>query len=441
MTRVTDALLHMFSERNRLQAIQLKAGQIIHGEIINLLSDKEAIVVIQGKKCLAKLEASLQSGQKAWFMVEDDPKQIKLKLLTMEPDISLVNKANPLTDTKSLLRYLELPVNNINKQLIDSFIDQQIPLDKNVLQIAANLLKESGITDVVQAVKLLMQKNLPRTEVHLQAILEFFQKGLIQKIEQLNQQIQSFTENSLDLRSSASEGVQLKLEQLYQKGIEVVQFFQLDSTEFNTDGPKIEKQLTEIILLRLNSFFEEIGIKETTKLEAKIESQYKELITSLLKEANQLPENIKSSLNKVSHHLLGQLLLTTPSIDTQQPFHHVILQVPGMVPFTNEGITLQIQSQKKNGKLDLEDIQLAFLFYLPHLGEVITKIQIIKKNLMVQVINDHPLIKPIVKELEPSFLDIIHAKGYKTTGISISAKKRLNKDSFLSSYQGVDIRV
>ena len=169
MTRVTDALYQMFSEKNRLHSLQLKSGQIVHGEIINLLSGKEAIVAIQGKKCLAKLEVFLQIGQKAWFMVEDDPKQIKLKLLTGENSISLSQKAISLTDVKSLLKYLELPTNQINQQLIKNFFDQKIPLDKNVLQLAANFSKDIDITEVIRAVKLLMEKNLPKTEVYLRA--------------------------------------------------------------------------------------------------------------------------------------------------------------------------------------------------------------------------------------------------------------------------------
>jgi len=440
---VTDTFSRMFVEKDSYQALQLKIGQIIHGEILQLLSEKEAIVTIQGKKCIAKLEVPLQQGQSAWFIVGNDTKQIKLKLLTGTMDSPLTNHQVPQVDEKQILRYLNLPVNSINKQIVQSFFEQQIPFEKNALQIAANLIKENNsITEVVQAVKLVLEKNLPLTEVHLRGILEFSQNNLVPKIEQLNQQIFNFlAEKKTDSKNNLSESLKLQLETLYSKGNEIVRSFQLDPSLFILDGQKQNEKQSEQLLLKLTSFFEEISIMDTERIAAKTEQQYKDLITSIQKESNVVPENLKTSLDKVSHHLLGQLLLTVPSIDTNQPYHFVVMQIPGSPPFTQKGITVQIQSQKRNGKLDADELQIAFLFSLPHLGEVVAKIHVMKKNLIIQVINDHPQISTIIKQLEPSLIEMLHTKGYKTSGITTITKKKEKQSSFVPSYQGVDIRI
>lgn len=72
-------------------------------------------------------------------------------------------------------------------------------------------------------------------------------------------------------------------------------------------------------------------------------------------------------------------------------------------------------------------------------------LHILQKQIFVQIQNDYPLIKELVRELEPNFLAFIKEQGYQTSGITVQpfTKGEAKVDYPFSSFthKGVDIKI
>lgn len=70
-----------FEQPKQPEPLNLKQGQIINGKIVQLLSNRMAIIQIGSQKLMAKLEASLNLNQQYWFKVQSEGGKIHLKLV------------------------------------------------------------------------------------------------------------------------------------------------------------------------------------------------------------------------------------------------------------------------------------------------------------------------------------------------------------------------
>ncbi|GEM_PF-4508108 len=65
--------------KNNLNLLNLRVGQIIKGEVVDILGNR-ALILLQGKKVLAEINASITKGEEYYFTIERLAEKIILKL-------------------------------------------------------------------------------------------------------------------------------------------------------------------------------------------------------------------------------------------------------------------------------------------------------------------------------------------------------------------------
>ncbi|GBF11654.1 hypothetical protein [Tepidibacillus sp. HK-1] len=439
--------IYQMIERGKGQLFQLKVGQILRGQVINILNETQAIVQIQGTKMLARMEVQLTKGQQAFFRVMSIGNEIKLKVLT-DPTPS----SKPITSSEELLQLLNIKNSPENRGLLLKLLDNQLPIEKGIFDEISKILKmmkQNEDTDVLQAVKWLISKDLPVTANYIRSAHEFlFGEGFVTKLLDLSRLAETWLSSNQHKNVPISKEITTKIQNLHQRIDEFLSNAQTLIHQ-NQNQNQIQQQIPfqpEHFLDRMVKYIEQFQLNMTDRTDFLInenENTLKEVITQLLSHKNHLPEELVSRLEKIVDHILGQQLLITPD---QGIFSQFILQFPSFVPFSTNPVFIQVHSKKEEGRaINPKDVHFAFLFGLNHLGELVVHLHILQKQIFVQIQNDYPLIKELVRELEPNFLAFIKEQGYQTSGITVQpfTKGEAKVDYPFSSFthKGVDIKI
>lgn len=435
------------------KAINLQPGQVVQGKVIELLGNGQAFVSVQGSKLLARLEVPLSKDQKSWFLVTSVSKEIRLKLMA---ENGTTDRAN--SSTQKLFEHLNLKNTETNRQLISEMLKYNLPLEKGLVEsISKSLSQNMDVKEVIPVVKVLAEKKIPINLSNIRSLQEFFKDdSLVNKLNDLGQAIEKlFT--SIKGNATIPKDLTNLLQKVQQQSVQLNEEFNYLNKDSNTvkESSKINSNLTQQkievpkvesnkILPQITKFLEQIQVKTAAQVINEQNPSLKENLEQLMLKKDALPRDIATNLEKAFHHIAGQHLILAPDASV---FTQTILQIPGFFPFSEKPVFVQVHTKKKDGKqIDPDDMRLVFLFQLDHLGDVMTKMHVLQKQIFIQVLNNNPVTKEIIKSLEPSFLEFVNNNGFQTSGITVKPmeKKQANNISSLSSsntYKGVDIRV
>lgn len=164
-----------FQQSNQVmnqQPLALKQGQVIHGTIKQLFPNQMAEVQVGDQHFIAKMETPLRTGDSHYFQVSRIEPDLQLKVVSgpMSPSTSVSQQANQLIDT------MKLPSSNEMKQVVNYFIRNNLPLDKEQLQQAEQLMKSLQNTvnekEALTAIQKLVELKLPIQQDTFQAVLQ-----------------------------------------------------------------------------------------------------------------------------------------------------------------------------------------------------------------------------------------------------------------------------
>lgn len=134
----SDSIKISSSTGSELSSLELKAGQTLRGEVIDLRFNEVKIMLEPGKQVItAKLsgEIPIAIGQTAEFLItEDATDKITLKFILPENQLFL-----DLTIQKALIAS-GLPMTERNKEIVLELLKNQLPIDKTTLQTLAKAL-------------------------------------------------------------------------------------------------------------------------------------------------------------------------------------------------------------------------------------------------------------------------------------------------------------
>lgn len=516
-----DSFFHTV-DRGNIQQLNLRIGQLVKGQILEIFNGRQALVSIQGTPIVANLEIPVTKGQKSWFVVTSAQDEIKLKIINEDTHTNEQNHASRSPETpREILKQLELKNNEKNLSIVEEMMKHDLPIDKESFDLLAKMVQnKEDMKSITPALKLLSLKGLPMTKTNLHAVQEFVHdEGFIQKLLNLSNEIQTVMSRSNEEINSLSKELQNQLKTLEQSLQGLIKDFQVinpdvqrqdkltenkmkpEESKFQLEqktqqeqklqaeqkilidqrDPKgtipernqgikgnehvqesksssqINKEIhftnkinfqepmkmdSEKFLDKMVQFLEELELKPSQEISQREIASLKEQMEQLYLQKEQLPKSLLPSLERAILHITGQHLLVQE--DTSL-FTQTVIQFPDFVLHTKEPVFLQIHSKKENGKpINPDDVKLVFLFQLNDLKEVMVQVQIMQKQMFIQLYNDHPAIKTIMKQLEPSLLEFIKEQGYQTTGITVqSMSKEQSKTNITSmpSYKGVDIRI
>lgn len=164
-----------FQQSNQVmnqQPLALKQGQVIHGTIKQLFPNQMAEVQFGDQHFIAKMETPLQTGDSHYFQVSGIEPDLQLKVVSgpMSPSSSVSQQVNQLIDT------MKLPSSNEMKQVVNYFIRNNLPLYKEQLQQAEQLMKSLPNTvnakEALTAIQKLVELKLPIQQDTFQAVLQ-----------------------------------------------------------------------------------------------------------------------------------------------------------------------------------------------------------------------------------------------------------------------------
>jgi len=123
---------HLTSQRT-----QLKKGDIIRGKILQLMPNQTAKIQIGSQHVTARLEAPLVSGERYFFQVEQTSHPLHLKVMQMQ------EQSETTKSVQELLRQIDLTPTKEIVHLTNFLIKSQIPIQKQMITIASQLLAQS----------------------------------------------------------------------------------------------------------------------------------------------------------------------------------------------------------------------------------------------------------------------------------------------------------
>ncbi len=124
------------STPNRM--LPMKEGQVIHGSIVKIFPNDTAELQIGAQKVIAKLETPLQAGNAHFFQVTKSEPNLQLKVVS-EP---LIQSNSSSQTTVQLIKAMNLPNTKEMQVAVQFFLKEQIPMAKEQLVQAVQLLKQ-----------------------------------------------------------------------------------------------------------------------------------------------------------------------------------------------------------------------------------------------------------------------------------------------------------
>ncbi|MBB6443826.1 hypothetical protein [Bacillus benzoevorans] len=445
-------LNHILHEGNtpQIKALSFRPGQVFTGKIIKLFPDNLAALQIGAQKIIAQLEAPLEAGKPYWFQVMPGDGKPRLKVLVNATENL---RANP---HDALLKQLSLPQTAENQSLIRFLLKEQLPIHKEIFQLAGDLQALSLKSAETEAVKLLLNKGLPLTKTSFQAVLSALNnESLSKSIETLRSLLETHTyteegEKLLrflqNLFGKVSDdpvlpGVQMNREDLSGS-------FPVQSGQTLSDRPVFVQYLKEMMQQMGLAYEQELVhvLKSPQEGQEISRESLKPLLIDYLmgSPAGPVQEAAENVLNKIT----GIQLLGTES----GPIQQFALQLPIMLGQKMVDLTMQWSGKRQeNGQIDPAYCRILFYIELQYLQETIVDMQVQNRIIRLRVINEHEQLKhlaaPFIEGLKENLetlnftLSAVQFTRQAEDEIKTAAKQHGAAIFDQGYYSGVDIRI
>jgi len=160
-SQLISSLLGRPSAVTAAKQVELSPGQVYKGTVMKLYPDNMALVQIGGMQVHAKLETSLEAGQKAWLQVQPSSDMVTLKVLSTDGQAQESADAN----MEGLLRSLGIKDTAESRAIVQALLQHHQPVSKETVQTFMQLAKRDGMTkELVDAFILAMKRGLPLTK-------------------------------------------------------------------------------------------------------------------------------------------------------------------------------------------------------------------------------------------------------------------------------------
>lgn len=224
------ATARISTQAGRSPADMLKEGQVFSGRTIKMLPGQMAELSAFGQKITARLEAPLQTGERYFFQVTSFKNGIQLKVISNH-----VPATQRFSDQAAVvLGKLQLPATKENLAYISLAIEAGKPISKESVQQAAGWLNHSGLKDGMEALRFMLQRQLPATENVFQALVS------ARSPESLTEKLTSF-QQALAQSGSAPEAA-AAIDRIMGGS-----FFSRPGSSFLPQDPNIKALLTQAI--------------------------------------------------------------------------------------------------------------------------------------------------------------------------------------------------
>ena len=432
---ISSNLIHSLLKRADVQkgnTISFKPGQVFQAKVLKLFPNNVASVQAGTVRFVAHLETALQSYKSYWFRVQSTKDQIHIKVLNEIDGNNAKGDIKNSEAVRQLLSQFSLPQTNRNIELIQKLITENIPLSKDLVAKALQFLKPSDLSNGLNALKTIVNKDLPVTREIFNAMLT----------------AQTEIPLSADLTKlyETLSNTQLHSESVGKLKQQIANIIEISShSETWNSGEEITRTLKQIISslgLQLERNVATLGNKTPSMQDIERFETLKPLLLKVLQELND--PSIKSAVETVANRLTGQQLLSVDHNQIQQ----LILQIPIYIGNKLTDLTMQWTGKKgRKDEFDPNHCRILFYLELENIKDTIIDVQIQNRVTNIIVINDAPELERIITFMKPALIESLNKLQYKLSSIKVvhpDEKKELPatcSKSLQSGYDGVDLRI
>lgn len=381
--------------------LHFQKGQIISGKVLFIDSQNNALVQVQNQKLLAKLEVPIDTTRNYFFQVQGTEDKVILKVL------------ENVTNIDSLLNVLQVPNNKKMNHFMQSLLNSQLPINKEIVQKATNWIQLTNDPQkVIQTMKQIHSANLPFSNEVFQSLYHFHHgSSLTNLLNQFQQQLKSHPDIELNQQLQLLMGnstINDAIQTVNWKNGESVQ--KVLQSIMNTIGFNAEAQLA------------------TGKLP--VELPLKLQLMNLLQANPQLPSSLKSIAEQLIFKITGSQLQTV----NQDSFFQCTIAIP--IPLPEEMIDAQFQfrgKKDKNGQLDKDFCQIVFDLAMPNIGKLIAFMNVQNRIITLNIKSNYEGLEEISKDLISSLKNNLEKNDYVLSTVKFEKlssnpmKKDMNK--------------
>lgn len=436
---------------SQVKVHSFQPGQIITGKISKLFPNNIAVLQIGAQKVVAQLEAPLEAGKSYWFQVQPGEDKTRLKVLV---NASEGKQDNPHA---ALLKQLSLPLTEKNQSFIHFLLKEQLPVKKEIFQLAGELPKGSGLNAVeAETLRVLLNKELPLTKYTFQAVLSALKNEpfapLLEALRNLLAQ-NTDTESGTKLLTFLQNIMHKQL--VDGAALHAIQ----SSGEDLSQTPAVSAGQSfgdrSLLVQYLKDMMKQMGLSHEQEFVQFLKhgqeggEMNRDSLKSLL--INFLAENpaglIKETAEKVLHKITGFQLLGQES----GPIGQIAFQLPIMLGQKAVDLTMQWSGRKqKNGKIDPAYCRVLFYIELEYLQETVVDMQVQNHVIRLEIINEHEQVKmfaaPFIEELKENLKTMnftLSAVQFTRPEEKESGHAKVHGTAVIdnSKYTGVDIRI
>jgi hypothetical protein len=466
------------------QPVELVPGQIVRATILKAFPGDLVQVQIGGQILYAKLNAPLEVGEQAWLQVLPKSHTVTLKIIT---DKAIERGANQTVSEQEslagLLRGLGMKADRINVSNLKALIAAEIPLHPHYVAQALKILRNaSDVQSTLQMIQLSIQRNLPLTETNIQSLHSFFLGPTMEEtISHLENIIKSHSNSALTVEKPPqippkANALIRNIVQLWNESSRLIHKMVSGTNDLTNDLMEEEHQLgmetnkgehntsltespTRNIPTEIKYFLRALGLEHERDLsllstrinqpqmilEKQESSNLKGMLLELVATDN-LPKEVRETAEQGIRWITGQQLMF--SLDTDNPWGNVLLQIPLPWGLRDGASYLQIEG-RKGGKetIDPENCRLYFHLELELLKTTLIDIHIVNRVMSIHLYNDQPWVSEWVNKMKDTFAEGLKEMDYLLSSFKVSTlpKKEEIKQtihpSAISTYRGVDIKI
>ncbi|QEY20191.1 hypothetical protein D0S48_05560 [Psychrobacillus sp. AK 1817] len=148
----------------------MKDGQVVHGTIKKLFPNQTAEVQIGNQKIIAKLETPLKAGDAHFFQVTKSEPEVQLKVVA-----GPLGGNTAVQQAQQLLQAMNLNKSSELQAIVQFFIKEQIPISKELLLQAEQLIKQLpaniSVREGLEAIQKMIDLKVPLTSNMFETIL------------------------------------------------------------------------------------------------------------------------------------------------------------------------------------------------------------------------------------------------------------------------------
>lgn len=172
------------------QPLSLKEGQMIHGKITQLFPGQMAQVQVGKHQLYAKLEVPMQAGDNYYFKVNGTEPELQLQVISGP----MRGGEGQSAQLNQLMESLHLPKTQEMKDILATIIKQKIPMTKENMLEAVQLLKsvpEGMKAEALATLGKIAEARLPFTPAIFQSLLQAGTGTIAQQLTALQTALQS----------------------------------------------------------------------------------------------------------------------------------------------------------------------------------------------------------------------------------------------------------